>query len=202
MSQTSHSRAEFLRRSMIGSAGVVLLGSTASANIQDANAEPLPVSDLAWARLLVGAELLAVDFYTRAIGSAVTPVAVRKNLRRARLNEQEHAESVGEILRGAGLVPAEAADFTFTYPAHTFTSTKTIAHVAGELERILVGAYLGAIAGTQTTAFKLGFAEIATCEAQHLAYFNGLTDAKPFNLSFPPQVPIDQASKALDAFLS
>ena len=202
MSRAPHSRAEFLRRGMVGSAGVMLLGATASPSIQDASAEPLPVSDLAWARLLLGAELLAVDFYTRAIGSAITPVSVRKNLRRARLNEQEHAESVGEILRGAGLVPAEAADFTFSYPAHSFTSTEGIAHVAAELERVLVGAYLGAIAGTQTASFKLGFAEIAACEAQHLAYFNGLTGAKPFNLSFPPQVPIDQVSKALDPFLS
>ena len=202
MNRKPHNRAEFLRRSLIGSAGIVLLDATAAPIVQDANAEPLPVSDLAWARLLVGAELLTVDFYTRAIGSAVTPVSVRKNLRRARLNEQEHAESVGEILRGAGLVPAEPADFTFSYPAHSFTSTKAIAHLAGELERILVGAYLGAIAGTQTASFKLGFAEIAACESQHLAYFNGLTGAKPFNLSFPPQVPIDQVSRALDPFLS
>jgi hypothetical protein len=48
----------------------LLAGSFAGSLVDSgAAAESIPESDLAYARLLVGAELLALDFYARAIAS-------------------------------------------------------------------------------------------------------------------------------------
>ena len=47
----------------------MLAGSLAGSLVDSAAADTIPDSDLAYARLLVGAELLALDFYARAIAS-------------------------------------------------------------------------------------------------------------------------------------
>ena len=71
---------------------------------------------------------------------------------------------------------------------------------ARQLEELMLGAYLGAIAGIQTDSVKAGLAQIAASEAQHLSYFNATGGAKAFRNSFPSPLTIDQASNALDAF--
>ena len=50
----------------------------------------------------------------------------------------------------------------------------------------------------QTNQFKTGLAQIAACEAQHASYFQTQTGGKPFWLSFPPALTIQQASDAMD----
>ena len=61
-------------------------------------------------RLLVGVELLGVDFYTRAVGAKKLPSKGQKYLKAALLNEKEHYQSVvTEIAAGAD-------DSAFDYP--------------------------------------------------------------------------------------
>jgi rubrerythrin len=167
---------------------------------ETAAADPLPGTDLAYARLLVGVELLASDFYTQAVAAANSKPAVLKSLKRAYANEQEHYRSVAGIISGAGQTSAVSGDFDFSYPKGTFASEKSILTFARQLEATMLGAYLGAIGGIQTDPFKKGLAQIAACEAQHSAYFTTALGGRTFSAAFPPALTIDQASNALDAY--
>jgi hypothetical protein len=196
----SITRAQLLSRSAKGGAALLVAGSALSQFVDAAAADPLPAADLAYARLLVGAELLASDFYSQAIASAKTGATVTKYLKRAYANEQEHYQSVAGIISGSLLTPAVSGDIDFSYPKGTFDSERSIIKFAQQLEATILGAYLGAIGAIQTNALKTGLAQIAACEAQHSAYFSTAMGGRTFNLSFPPALPIDQASNALDAY--
>ena len=175
-------------------------GSALGQFVGSAAAAPMPATDLAYARLLVGAELLAADFYSQAVAASNSGRIIDGYVRRALANEQEHYESVSGIISGAGMTPAVAGDIDFSYPTGTFASQGSIVKFARQLEELMLGAYLGAIAGIQTDSVKAGLAQIAASEAQHLSYFNATGGAKAFRNSFPSPLTIDQASNALDAF--
>jgi hypothetical protein len=192
-------RGQLLARSAKGGAALLVAGSALGTFVETA-AAALPVGDLAWARLLVGAELLASDFYSTASAAANTKKSVAQYLRRAYGNEQEHYQSVAEIISGAGAIPAVSGDIDFSYPNGTFASQTSIVRFAGRLETIILGSYLGAIDGIQTDSLKSGLARIAANEAQHCSYFTETGGGTAFRLSFPPALTIDQASNALDAF--
>ncbi len=197
---SSLTRAQLLSRSAKGGAGLLVAGSALSRFAETAAADPLPVGDLAYARLLVGAELLASDFYTQAIAAATTKPVLTNYLKRAYANEQEHYQSVAGIISGAGQTPAVPGDIDFSYPKGTFAGERPILTFARQLETTMLGAYLGAIGGIQTDAFKKGLAQIAACEAQHSAYFSTALGGRTFSAAFPPALSIDQASNALDAY--
>jgi rubrerythrin len=193
-------RGQLLSRSAKRGAALLVAGSAVGALVDVAAAAPLPTTDLAYARLLVGAELLASDFYTQALAAANTGPTVTKYLKLAYANEQEHYQSVAGIVSGAGQTPAVAGDIDFSYPDGTFDSQGSIIKFAQQLETTILGAYLGAIGGIQTDELKTGIARIAACEAQHASYFATVMGGKAFNLSFPSDLAIDQASNALDAY--
>ena len=196
----SITRAQLLFRGAKGGTALLVAGSAFGALVETAAADPLPAADIAYARLLVGAELLASDFYQQAVAASNTTGALARYLKRAYLNEQEHYQSVAGIISGAGQTPAVSGDIDFSYPSGTFDSSKSIVALAVKLEATILGAYMGAIGGMQTNALKTGLAQIAACEAQHSSYFSTAMGGKAFNLSFPPALTIDQASNALDAF--
>ena len=152
----SITRGQLLSRSAKGGATLLVAGSALGQFVASAAAAPLPTGDLAYARLLVGVELLASDFYTQAIAAANTGPTITWYLKRAYANEQEHYQSVAGILSGAGQTPAVSGDIDFSYPAGTFDSQGSIVKLAQQLEDTILGAYLGAIAGIQTNALKLG----------------------------------------------
>jgi len=196
----SLTRAQLLSRSAKSGAALLMAGSAFTSFAESASADPLPVLDLAYARLLVGAELLASDFYSQAIAASVTTGSMTKYLRKAYLNEQEHYQSVAGIVSGSLNTPAVSGDINFSYPDGTFETPASIVAFAAKLEGIVLGAYLGAIGGIQTNSFKIGLAEIAACEAQHSSYFTTQMGGKAFSLSFLPALTIDQASNALDPY--
>jgi hypothetical protein len=196
----SITRGQLLSRSAKGGATLLVAGSALGRFVETASAAPFPTGDLAYARLLVGVELLASDFYSQAVAAANSSAAVAWYLKRAYFNEQEHYQSVAGILSGAGSTPAVSGDIDFSYPDGTFASQGSIAKLAQQLENLSLGAYLGAVAGMQTATLTGGLAQIAACEAQHSAYFTALLGGKTFRSSFPPALTIDQVSNALDAF--
>jgi rubrerythrin len=196
----SMSRGRLLTRSAVGGAALLVGGSAVTQLVDVASADPLPGTDLAYARLLVGAELLAADFYSQAVAAANSGPSVAWYLKRALANEKDHYASVAQILSGAGLTPAVASDIDFSYPAGTFASQGSIVKFAKQLEETVLGTYLGALDGIQTSSLKGAIARIAACEAQHAAYFTTVLGGKTFGDSFPPALPIDQASNALDAY--
>jgi hypothetical protein len=193
-------RGQLLGRGAKSGAALVLSGAAVAAVAGAASADPLPASDLAYARLLVGVELLGADFYAQAVAASTASTTVQHYLERALLNEQEHYTSVAGILSGAGQAPAVSADIDFSYPAGTFASEKSILRAGNGLESLMLGTYLGAIGGMQTNAFKTGLAQIAACEAQHSSYFATRLGGTAFHLSFPPALTVQQASDAMAAF--
>jgi hypothetical protein len=198
----SLNRAELLSRGAKGGTALLLAGSFAAALAAPAEADAVPDDDLAYARLLVGAELLAADFYGRAIAAKHFTDRDQRYLKRALFNEQEHYQSVAGILSGAGQAPAVAADFDFSYPRDAFTSKTTIAKLGVTLETAFLGAYLGAVDSMLTDALKQPVARIAASEAQHLSVFTELAGSDPFGISFPSPLTIEQASDVLDAYTS
>jgi len=194
-------RAQLLSRSAMGGAALLVGGAAMTELVDAAKGEPLPDGDLAYARLLVGAELLGANFYEQALASGSTRPKLRKHLRRALANEQEHYKSVAAILSGAGLVPALASDIDYSYPRGTFATPGSIVTQALELEMIMLGAYLGAIAEMQSNALKSGIARIAASEAMHVGYFAQAKGRNAF-MSFPPALMIEEASNALDRFIA
>jgi hypothetical protein len=181
---------------------LILVGGAALGLAGTAGADPLPTGDLAYARLLVGAELLASDFYAQAIAASNAKPSVMKALKKAHANEQEHYQSVAGILSGAGVTPAVSADIDFTYPKGAFASQASILTLAQQIETVMLGTYLGAVGGMQTGSLKQGLARIAASEAQHLSYMWTQNGGKAYNVAFPPALSIDQASAAMDAFTS
>lgn len=198
----SLSRTQLLAQSAKGGAALMIGGSVAGALAGTATADVISDADLAYARLLVGAELLAADFYARVIASKQFDGQELKYVKRALFNEQEHYDSVALILNDAGQPPAVAADIDFSYPKSSFASKSAIAALGVTLESTFLGAYLGAVGGLQSSAFKQQFARIAASEAQHLSIFTGLTGRNPVGISFPAPLSIDDASDALDAYTS
>jgi len=197
------SRGQLILRGAKGGAALFLTGSLAGSLVDSAvAADTVPDSDLAYARLLVGAELLGLDFYMRAIASKRLSGDALGSLKRARLNERGHYNRIAEILSGAGQTPAVASDFEFSYPRGAFASKASIARLGVRLEATFMGAYLGAVEGLQTSALKQPVAQIAANEAEHLSVFRRLSGRSPIGIALPRPLTIDEASNALDAFTS
>ncbi len=196
------SRAQLLSRGAIAGTGFLAAGSATGFLAAAAAAETIPDGDLAYARLLVGAELLASDFYAQAIASKQLTGDSLKYAKRALFNEQEHYRAMAQVLDGAGQPPAVAEDFDFAYSKGAFASKGSIAKLGVTLETAFVGAYLGAVAGLETDALKQTVARIAASEAEHLSVLARLSGAGPIGISFPEPLTIDEASDALDAFAS
>ena len=194
----SISRANLLRRG----AALAVAGGAVGVFADTALADPISDQDLAYVRLLVTAELLQSNFYSQAIAASVASPEVTKYLKRAYLNEQEHYQSVAGIVTGTGNVPAVASDINFSYPDGTFADEKSILKAAAALENAVVATYAGAMGGIVTNQFKSGLAQIALCEAQHASYFAVQSGGKPFWLSFPAALTIQQASDAMNQYTS
>lgn len=196
------SRRRVLERGAKLSFSLVVFGTAAGRATAETDAGALPDADLAYARLLVGAELLTLDFYTQALAAKQFGREATKTMKRVFFNEQEHYAAVSQMLAGAGQTAAKPEDFDFTYPAETFRSKRTIVKLAVELETVSLGAYLGAVDALQTDALKAPVARIAASEAQHLGAFARLAGEEAIGNSFPSTLTIDQASAALDAYTS
>lgn len=189
------SRAALLRRGG-GGAALVLGGLLPS----DALAASPSDNDLAYARLLMAVELLAVDFYRRALRAARLGAAAAGGLRRSLADERKHYRAVGAILLAAGETPLTAADIDFIYPRGAFASRGSIAALGARLETLFLGAYLGAVGGFDAAESKLAAARIAANEAQHLSVFAGEARGQRIGPALPRPLPIDRASNELDAF--
>ena len=198
---TEINRAQFLARGAKGGAALIVAGTTVGALASTAAADPLSDNDLAIARVLVAAELLGIDFYRQAIASKKLDKEDAKRFAQILSNEQEHYESVAQILSGAGQVPATALDIDMSYPKGTFDSAAAITKQAQKIETIMLGCHLGAVAGFQSIAIAAGLATIGASEAQHVAFFQTKLTGKPFALAFPgPPLNFDEATQALDPY--
>ena len=179
---------------------MLVAGSVFGALTETAAADPLSDNDLAFARLLVGVELLSIDFYVRALEAGRFKPVGRKYLRNAFMNEVDHYRSVSGILSGAGYVPATGDDFEFSYPSSTFKSSLSIARLGRDLETMFLGSYLGAVDAVQAQSLTQPLARIAASEAQHLSLWGFELGGHPVSAAFPAPYAIDQVSAAMDKY--
>ena len=196
------SRTELIARGGRGGAALLLAGSLFGLSAGEADADTIPDGDLAYARVLVAVELLAIDFYATAIAAGLLGRTPTADLRRALADERKHYAAAAAILTGAGQAPATADDIDFSYPHGSFATAGSIARLGVRLESLALGAYLGAVAGFATAALRLPAAQVAANEAQHRSVFTGLAQGARIGPAFAAPLAIDRVSDELDRFTS
>jgi demethoxyubiquinone hydroxylase (CLK1/Coq7/Cat5 family) len=202
-SGTHHlTREALLARGAKAAATVAVGGLTFGALASSGRADTLPDNELAYLRLVIASELLAIDFYTRAVAGSKYKGSAAAALRKALTDEKAHYTALAKALTAAGQTPATAAEIDFAYPRGSFVSRRSIARLGVRLEGIFVGVALGAAAGLQTEALRLQVAQIAASESRHLATFAGLSGRSPVGPAFPAALSLDRATSALAAFES
>lgn len=198
-------RAGFLRRGAVG--GGALLASASGLStlefVDTASAATPPDADLAYLRLLIAAELLALDFQTKAVASGkLQRNGARALARRIHLDEQKHYDRLAAIMTTAGQTPATSGDIDFSYAKGSFRSQGSIVRLAARLEHLMVGAYLGAVENLQTPGLRLTVAQIAANEAQHAAALASLEGRSAIGAAFAPALQMGAVSDALDEYES
>ena len=155
--------------------------------------------DVAIAKLAATAELLAINFYGRAIGTGHFTGDELAYLKAARQNERDHYAALADVLGSAA-----PKDLMFTYPAGTLASAGSVATTGVALETAFVGAYLGAVEALESDDLKAVAGQIGANEAQHLTTFRRLADDGMLaaNPSFPASLTAKQATAAVTPFLA
>lgn len=199
---TGLSRAALLRRGAVGGGALLVSASGLSTLASVASAATPPDGDLAYLRLLIAAELLAVDFQTNALASGRLRHAARPVFRQMRADENAHYKQLATLMVAAGQVPTTAADINFSYPKGSFRSQASILRLAARLERLSVGAYVGAIENVATPGLRLPIGQIAANEAQHAGAIAALTGRPVIGKALPASVSMAAASDVLDEFES
>jgi Ferritin-like domain len=197
------SRAELLRRGAVGGGALLVSASGLSALAGTAEAAAPPDADLAYLRLLIAAELLAIDFQTHALASRkLRHGGAAALLKKMRTDEHAHYTRLAAELTAAGGTPATSADIDFTYPKGTFRSQASIVKVAARLERLTVGAYVGAVENVETPDLRLSIGQIAANEAQHEGALAALAGRSVVGKAFAAPLQMGAVSDALDEFES
>ena len=194
---TATSRGEFLSRGAKGGLVLVVGGSLLAVAAGPALGQG-GGGDADIAALAATAELLAIDFYGKAIEQGGFEGTQLAYLEAARQNEQDHYDALAGVLGDAA--PSGVA---FKYPNGTFASAMSIAATGAALEEAFVGAYMGAVEALRSNELKGVAALIGANEAQHLATFKRLAaGAFVGNPSLPKVLTADQALAAVTPFLA
>ncbi|HEY3962003.1 MAG TPA: ferritin-like domain-containing protein, partial [Gaiellaceae bacterium] len=181
------------RQLLTGALGLAAAGGLAGI----ARADVAPDGDLAYLRLLVGAELLKADFEPRALATAKLDVLTRMHVA-----DVAHYNSLATLLGRSGQIAATAADINFSYPRNSFASSTNVVKLAVTLTTMTLGAYLGAVENVQTPTLRLPLAQIAANEAQQLSALSLLDGRDIVGPAFAPSLQIEAASAALGKYES
>jgi len=188
-----------LRRGIVG--GAVML-VPASGFAGRAEAAGIPDLDLAYLRVLVGVELLKVDFQVRASMSNRLAATPARLVRRMLLDDKAHYVGLAALMNGAGQTPATGGDIDFSYPRGSFSSQAAIVKLAWRLATLALGAYLGAVENVDMPELRLPLGQIAANEAQQVGALAQLLGRPVIGGAFAPSLQIDAVSAALDEFES
>jgi len=187
-------RSTFLRR---GSA-LALSGPALAILAGPAAADAPPAGDLAYLRLLIAVELLAIDFHTNALAAGAPAKPVKTML----ADENAHYRGLALLMSAAGQNPATAGDIDFSYPKGTFDTAASIAKEASSLEALQLGAYLGAVENVQTPQLRRVIGQISANESQHVAAVSVWTGGPVIGPAFGPVLEIDAVSAVLGEYES
>lgn len=157
-----------------------------------------PLDDLQIARVLAGAELLAVDFYARAAEAPGLDPEHVAYMRAAGADEREHYRAL------AGAVGLEVPHgLAFGYPPGTFADGAAAARTGAQLETVFLGGCLGAVAELRDEGLRTLCARIAASEAQHLAVLGDFLRPDPGPVpSLPAVLTVREAARAVAVFLA
>ena len=194
---TGTTRAAFLSRGAKGGlalvAGGSLLGLTSGPALGAMSAD----ADIA--KLAATAELLAIDFYKRAIASKKFSGDELGYMAAALGNERAHYNALKGVLKSA-----TPAGLKFKYPRGAFRSAVSIGQLGMALETAFVGAYMGAVTALKSNDLKGVAAEIGANESRHLSVLT--TIAAGGRLVPAPALPkvftAAQATTAVRPFLA
>src|SRR5579863_7656933 len=192
----SATRAQFLRQA--GGGGLALIAGGSLLGLAQGSALAATASgDVAIAKLAATAELLAIDFYTKAIASKQLKGDELSYLGGALGNEQAHYAALKGVLGSA-----TPKGLMFKYASGAFSSRKSIGTLGQALETAFVGAYMGAVTALKSNALKGVAAEIGACESRHLSVLTNIAANAIIPAPDLPQVlTATQATKALKPFL-
>lgn len=194
--ETSLDRAQFLRRGATGGLALVAGGGILAAATGGSRAIAAGAGDVAILKVAATAELLAIDFYTRALAARRFVGDEKDYLRDARANERDHYAALAKAI-GSGAPKG----LRFTYPAGAFKTRKSAAKLGVALETAFVGAYLGAVTAFESNDLKGVAGQIGASEAQHLSVFSDIAKDDPVGISFPKALTATQATKAVTPFI-
>jgi Ferritin-like domain len=188
-------RAAFLSRGARGGLALVAGGSLLA--VAEGTALGAARADADIAKLAATAELLAIDFYTRAISSKRISGVELAYLASARENERAHYKALAGVLKSAA-----PKGLKFKYPSGAFASRRSIGKLGQALETAFVGAYLGAVTALKSNELKRVAANIGMNESRHLSVLSniaaGTIVAAPAS---PKSLTAAQATAAVKPFL-
>ena len=187
------SRRGFVRRAAVAGAGITGVGLLGFAPAASAATD---ADVLDFGNAAVGAERIAVAFYSNALGVS-SEFGVAADLAKGTLLNSGHREyfeaarnqesSHLAVLESLGL----SFPFTkFAFPAGTFGSAKAMLDMGERLEQVFIGAYLGAVktgaaAGTATGQFVAeAAAQILGIECEHRVLIRDIAGEDPPNDRF------------------
>jgi rubrerythrin len=188
-------RAAFLSRGARGGIALVAGGSVLAATAGSAFGAGTADTDIA--KLAATAELLAIDFYSKAIASKKFSGAAAAYMGAALQNEKDHYKALAGVLGSAA-----PKGISFAYPGGTFGSAKSIGKLGQALETAFVGAYLGAVTALKSNELKGVAATIGANESRHLAILSNLAAGTIVSgPSFPKALTAAQATAAVTPFV-
>jgi NAD(P)-dependent dehydrogenase (short-subunit alcohol dehydrogenase family) len=193
---------QMLDRATLVRRGAGLLAGGAALGLAPAAFAAVPDEDLAYVRLLIGVELLEVDFQAQALASGRLDPQTGRLLRTIAAQEKAHLTGLSVLVTNAGQVPATADDVDFAYPKGTFASAAKIQRLADTIETLALGAYLGAVENVQTAAWRLPLGQIAATESRHVGALAAAAGKPVLGRAFAPSLQIDAVSAALDVYES
>ena len=189
-------RASFLSRGAQGGLALVAGGSVLAMTTGTALGRGTADADIA--KLAATAELLAIDFYSRAIRSGKLKGAEAGYLAAALQNEKDHYKALAGVLGTAA-----PKNLKFRFPAGTFGSARSIGKTGKALETAFVGAYLGAVTALESNELKGVAAQIGNNESRHLAILSNIAAGTIVSgPSFPKALTAAAATKAVTPFLA
>ena len=199
MNGTTHARldrAQILTRGARG--GLALVAGGTLLGLARGTAVAGSPSDTDIARLAATAELLAIDFYGRAIASKKLVGDELAYLAGARANEQAHYAALKGVLMGAA-----PSGLAFSYPKGAFGSRKSIGMLGQALETAFVGAYMGAVTALKSNELKGVAAQIGACESRHLSVLTNIAaNAIVPAPDLPKVLTTSQATAAVSSFIA
>lgn len=189
-------RAAFLSRGAKG--GLALVAGGSLLGLAEGTALGATTSDADIAKLAATAELLAIDFYRRAIASRRFSGDELAYMQAALGNEQAHYKALAGVLKGAA-----PKGLKFKYPNGSFASARAVGRLGMALETAFVGAYMGAVTALKSNELKGVAAQIGANESRHLSVLTNIASGVIVPApALPTVLTAAQATAAVKPFLA